>query len=790
MKNLLILLLSIGVAYNLTAQEKFDTTNSFIKKLASNYSAEKIHLHLNKDIYFPGDTLFFKAYFVNGIELSDLSKNLYLDIFDDSGHVIQHSVWPIMEATSFGNISIAKKYKSNQLHIVAYTRWMLNFDSSYLYKRAVPILQNSMVSSQQVPSQLKLRLFPEGGDLVIGIPSKIAFSFTDQFDFPQVGRGWIMNSIGDTVATLNPVHDGMGSIMFLPKIGEAYTAIYIDESGKIKSAPFPVIQQTGFTLKVHFINSVPEFEVVSSDNPSESPTEAHLVGTMHNQEVFSSSFSLKPLTKKGGKIPLQILTDGVLQLTLFDQNWIPVAERLFYIDANKSSFSIETSTSLFNTGKRQLNQLTISVPDTIVANLSVSVTDASISKTNTSHTITSQFLLGADLRGYIHQPANYFLDYTADRANHFDLLMLTHGWRRYNWSQIQLKEITPLKFPKETNYITLTGQLFGATENQLAKAGSMNLILRAKDSATLIRSLQIDSSGSFIDENLLLVDTVKVLFTVNNKKSLDNTTAVKFNTNLLPLKDSSVFVIDKMAFPFDYTAALATKYKTDSLELVRQALILASTLKEVVVKSTIKTRIEILEERYNVTGMYRDINDRNIDILNDQFAVNSYDVIEYLQRRVPNLFILNRGMATRQALLRNSPVRFFLDEFPTTIDLISSIGINNIGFIKVNPTNPSIFIYTRNGKEDDDVFFKPLSNTFIKGYDKYKEFYSPNHTNSFDPLPDIRTTIYWNPSIEFNKNKQTITLPFHNNDITKKFRIVIEGINHNGQFVNIEKTIN
>jgi hypothetical protein len=82
-----------------------------------------------------------------------------------------------------------------------------------------------------------------------------------------------------------------------------------------------------------------------------------------------------------------------------------------------------------------------------------------------------------------------------------------------------------------------------------------------------------------------------------------------------------------------------------------------------------------------------------------------------------------------------------------------------------------------------------LSNAILTGYTNYKEFYSPNYLTAPTKVPDVRTTLYWNPYVLTDKKTKLVKLDFYNNDVTTKFRIVVEGMNAAGKLTRVEKII-
>ena len=139
-----------------------------------------------------------------------------------------------------------------------------------------------------------------------------------------------------------------------------------------------------------------------------------------------------------------------------------------------------------------------------------------------------------------------------------------------------------------------------------------------------------------------------------------------------------------------------------------------------------------------------------------------------------------------------------MDETPVDADLLQSIPVSDIAYVKVfrppfmggafGGSGGAIAIYTRKG---DDLRSKPggLSTNMVAGYTPIREFYSPNY-DRFDKRNeqrDVRTTLYWNPMVLTTGQNRSVKLSFYNNDVTEAFRIVIEGVSKEGLFTHYEE---
>jgi hypothetical protein len=72
-------------------------------------------------------------------------------------------------------------------------------------------------------------------------------------------------------------------------------------------------------------------------------------------------------------------------------------------------------------------------------------------------------------------------------------------------------------------------------------------------------------------------------------------------------------------------------------------------------------------------------------------------------------------------------------------------------------------------------------NVRFSGYDEPRVFYSPEHHSTLqsDFKPDLRTTLFWEPDIKIESNKDFF-LNFFNSDNSSKVKVIVEGITSTG----------
>src|SRR6266498_5788208 len=148
-----------------------------IEHYGTNFPQEKIYIQFDKPAYAPGEIIWYKAYLMAGIDVSTISINIYFDFADADGNLLMHAVEPAVHSSANGNFDIPSSFTGKSIHIKAYTKWMLNFDSSFLYNKDISVIQTKPVAAKNTTLQVKasVQFFPEGGDCIAGINNKVAF---------------------------------------------------------------------------------------------------------------------------------------------------------------------------------------------------------------------------------------------------------------------------------------------------------------------------------------------------------------------------------------------------------------------------------------------------------------------------------------------------------------------------------------------------------------------------------------------------------------------------------------
>lgn len=763
------------------------------------YMQEKVYLHTDKSTYNSGETVWFKAYLQADNLPGAISKTLYAELINDKGLVLQRKMMPILLSGAAADFILPDSMPDTRLFIRAYTSWMLNFDSSLLCVKPIHIIPAKVLPKKvATPSSFSLKFFPEGGDLVVNIASQVAFKATDQEGTPVTIKGNIVNDKNKIVSSFAAVHDGMGVFTLIPLPAENYKAVWKDKNGVLHETTLPVAKKEGVVIGVEFPNNQLHYSLTRSDSASPDNTRFTVVAQMQQRLMYSAQINMLKKTIVTAPVITDSLPDGVLQITVFNAVMMPVAERLVFINNNNYSFITDLHLIEKNITKRSRNVIQLDVGGSLLANLSVAVTDADINPVGKNEsTIYSEFLLSSDLKGYVYNPAYYFSSDADSVKQQLDLVMMTNGWRRFKWEKLLAGQWPVLNYKPE-NYLSIQGKVLGLSRTSLYNK-ELTGIIKTKNNPPSFFNMPINPQGDFMQSSLYFFDTAKLYYQLSNDKDARLTGTASFSFKNTFIK----------ATPFT-SSLLANLYlpdRTDSIALLKSSNLAAlwrnqkaaerkvETLQEVKIISKQKSPKQKLDEQYT-SGFFSGGDGYTFAVQDDPSAKSSIGVLAYLQGKVAGLQVSPNGQGS--ATWRGSATSFFLNESPADISQLQSINMADVALIKVfrppffgaagGGSGGAIAIYTNKGGGDNSSF-KGLPFTNIYGYTAIREFYSPDYiSNPADPfVKDYRSTLYWNPTIYFDKNSRRITLPFFNSDNCKRIRVIVEGISETGALTREER---
>jgi hypothetical protein len=364
---IIALFLTITILHSVIKAQNID---SALTNFYQQSSFEKAYVHFDNSKYTAGQTIWYKAYLLNGFEPSLISKNFYIDWYDDHGKLISSSISPISYYFSSGSFIIPKLFKGKYIQAIAYTKWMRNFDSAYFFKQKFPIISSpaKQVNTLSKLPETTIQFLPESGNLIANKQNIIAFKAVDQDGLPASINGIIENQKGDSITSFKTMHDGMGKFVLLPLINEKYKAYWEgpivpqhkselpDPLGDLMASKhqinLPEVMNEGINLVIEPVGPNRIFHIQRTSIAPESLKKVLLVGQMNGTVLFKANINLTEKESISSTLPINKLNSGILQLTIFDANKTPVAERLLFVKNSDYLINASIKTDTLNTIKR------------------------------------------------------------------------------------------------------------------------------------------------------------------------------------------------------------------------------------------------------------------------------------------------------------------------------------------------------------------------------------------------------------------------------------------------------
>lgn len=420
---------------------------------------EKLFVHTDKSFYITGEILWLKIYNTDATENKplDVSKVAYVEILDRQQNPVVQAKIKLDNGSGSGSLSIPITLSDGNYKLRAYTNWMKNFGPDFFFEKTLtiinPLKPSENADAVKKPATYDVQFFPEGGTLVKGRPGKVAFIVTSNLGTGADNfSGAVLNQKNDTIARFKPLKFGIGSFMFTPQQGNTYHAA-ITVNKATYAAPFPVAGDSGYTMQL-------------TDNKAGLLSiDVSATNTTDNELYLFANTGLKIKAAKesslvNGKTVFTINTadlgDGVSCLTVFNSNKQPVCERL-YFKRPKQNLNIALNTdkqqySLRN--KVMVNIVTKDNAKTLPADLSMSVYQLDTLQRQANDDIQSYLWLSSELKGNIESPGYYFGSPTAESDLAMDNLMLSQGWRKFDWKNVINGQTPAFKFlPEFTGHL-------------------------------------------------------------------------------------------------------------------------------------------------------------------------------------------------------------------------------------------------------------------------------------------------------------------------------------------------
>ncbi len=746
----------------------------FITYQQNNYN-EKIFVHTDKTFYIAGESIWYKIYCVDGYyhKPSDISKVAYVEILDAGNDPILQAKISLDKGSGNGSFIVPSYIVSGNYIIRAYTKWMQNFDAGYFFEEPLTIintLKPGVVKNEIKKKSWDVSFFPEGGNLVEGITSKVAFKIIDERGEPVDCIGTVNDSENNVVAGFRSFKFGMGSFWITPKAPGAYKAV-IKVADTIITKQLPSVYQQGFVMHVENADDAHIKINVSASGAGNNNKVYLLVHSQNTLKDFQqnnlSNDEVVFITDKTK------LADGINTITVFNSERQPVCERL-YFKKPVSNLSIQSQTDKgYYTLRKPVH---ISVTATGIsdlpaeADLSAAVFMIDSLQPAAYTDILSYLLLSSELKGNITSPAYYFQSNSKEAEDAADDLMLTQGWRRFKWDDILQDKKPYFDFIPDYEGFVIDGMI-SSKFNGLPAPGITVTLTAPGENFQLAKTVS-NTSGNLIFnvKKFYGTDNIIIQSDSNYKATVSTGYSNKFSMRSFPVftmplqwkdqllfrsintqADNSFLVKEKQHSYLYHSGDTSLFYGAPDKRYYLDDYTRFTTMEEVMREYVAEVQVRKESSQFHF---------RVFDFLTKTFSDND-----------PLILLDGLPVSNANNIIKLDPLK------------IKKLDVVARKYYYGNIMAGGIVSYTTYRSDLADF---PLSagEVVVKfdGLQREREFYSPVY-DSMQPiqnhLPDLRNVLYWLPELKTSADGKA-NLDFYTSDITGKFACVLQGITADG----------
>lgn len=767
-----LLLLILIISFQAHGQQKaLDTLITKFDHFRKDALQEKIYVHVDRNFFVTGELMWFKLYVVDGSFHKPLMLNkiAYVEILDNSNTSVLNAKVELKNGAGHGALFIPASLSSSTYTLRAYTSWMKNFSPDFFFHKDITIVNTFIKAENDQPAgshaSLSIDILPEGGNLVKGAKSKVGFVIKDPMGRGVDCRGALLSASHDTIVSFKPLKFGIGHFYYTPS-DTPVKLVLIDKNKNVSFHKMPEVATEGYVMTV--TDSL-EYLRVKVQNTVANPSQ-YLFLFAHTRNRIIQAEGQPAVSKVlYFSVEKKKLGDGISHLTLFDGNLNPICERLYFkLPSNSLTVAVQPDQSQYDTRRKVKINLSINGDQNIdQSDLSVSVYRLDSLSTPETNGILDYLLLTSDIVGAVEDPAYYFSN-DAHAIMAMDNLMITQGWRRFDWKTLFAQTNVDNTYVPEYRGHFIHAGVYNANGDP---APGALVYLSSPDKVIRLNARVSDSQGKINFEVLQFWGNRQLII-----QPADSTLTVKIENPLSPNYAS------RKAAPFLIFASVKRPLTERSIGMQVQDIYLE------------KNRERYLLPKVDSVAFY--------GIADETYLLDAYTrfpVMEEVMREyVPGVLVrkrrdgfhflvidhVNKGvMSTPLILLDGVPV-FDADKIMNFDPRkVKKLEVLTRPYHLGKNTFYGIVSYTTYTGDLSGFQLDPKTLMLdYEGLQLQREFYKPQYENvkqRADRTPDHRNLLHWAPQVFVNAEGKG-QLEFFTSDTEGTYFVKVEGITPNG----------
>jgi hypothetical protein len=773
----------------LNSQEDIDIIEAY--EDYTNAPREVVYLHLNKSTYIKGESIGFTAYVLDKKDKKPalLTTNLYVSIEDENKTIIKNKLIRVDNGVASNLFEVDSLFNSGHYNIKAYTNWMRNFNEPNHFSESIRVIDpetEKYIEKSVVDNTIDAQFLPESGHLLNGVLNKVGVVIKDSqgYGVPNT-KGEVIGKDNTVLTTFITNTLGIGSFSLLADVNDNYKVKINHANEDFNFSIGHSVEKNGIILSVKRLKDKLFASVITNEETLDIIKNKRYTLMMHNgngYEIFDTYFTDDTVVNK--IIEYSSIPTGTNILTLFNENEIPVAERLFFnydgidiIKTNRVSASDYVDSLTVKLNFKGINPEAFN-------NISISVLPQETASYNRNHNLISQTLLQPYIKGAIENGSYYFN--TIDDKKRYDLdnLLVTQGWSSYDWNNMFL--------PEEFSYSFEQGIELKASINNQKHLNDVYLLHHSGNNPPQYKQTS-DGNRSIIFDSTFPVDTNELY--ISRISSDDNLKPAQLYLQTFPnkiprLETKSNPLLPKSSYSISEKLRVSqlSSFTLDNVQVLDEVIIESSVDKEMVrarkLSNHTSSTMKVPSENDKLTFLYLEdyLRANRVGVSLDS---ETGDVI-FSNGRGPGGSILGGGgmlVYFDDALLAGTS---FLNKF--LLADVDYVEIDRNGFgggargangiLRIYSTTKSMF--SNVNKATAQSYKIPLT------FSKDKKFYTPKYQYYNDDFFIGYGTIDWKPKLAVDAEGN---VSFKILKPQVPITLFIEGIANDGSFIFEEKSI-